>query len=61
MEFAIQVASPEEVDRLHQAFVSAGAKNSWTPEDTRMYEPMRFSAVDDPFGVRIDIYCPLDK
>jgi hypothetical protein len=26
-----------------------------------MYEDMRFSCVDDPFGVRIDIYCPLDN
>jgi hypothetical protein len=26
------------------------------PEDTEMYEPMRFCCVDDPFGVRIDVY-----
>jgi hypothetical protein len=24
-----------------------------------MYEPMRYAYVDDPFGVRIDIYCPV--
>ena len=60
-EFAIQVGSPAEVDRLHADLVAAGAKNIWTPEDTEMYEPMRFSCVDDPFGVRIDIYCPLEK
>jgi len=58
-EFAIQVAAPAEVDALHQALLEAGAKDCWTPEDTTMYEPMRFSCVDDPFGVRIDIYCPL--
>ena len=29
------------------------------PTDTKMYEPMRFACVDDPFGVRVDIYCPL--
>jgi hypothetical protein len=29
-------------------------------EDTTMYEKMRFAAVDDPFGVRIDIYYPLE-
>ncbi|MFZ0547254.1 MAG: VOC family protein [Candidatus Promineifilaceae bacterium] len=57
-EFAIQVATPEEVDRLHAALVAAGAKDIWTPEDTEMYNPMRFSCVDDPFGVRIDIICP---
>jgi hypothetical protein len=25
-----------------------------------MYEPMRFACVDDPFGVRIDVYCPIE-
>jgi catechol 2,3-dioxygenase-like lactoylglutathione lyase family enzyme len=60
-EFAIQVAAVEEVDRLHRALLAAGAKECMAPEDTRMYEPMRFSCVDDPFGVRIDIYCPLDR
>ena len=58
-EFAIQVATPAEVDILHQAFVDAGAVSCWAPEDTEMYEAMRFSCVDDPFGARIDIYCPL--
>ncbi len=28
------------------------------PDDTKIYEPMRFACVDDPFGVRIDVYCP---
>jgi len=57
-EFAIRVSQIEQVDRLYQAFVDAGATGSWKPENTEMYEPMRFAAVDDPFGVRIDIYCP---
>ena len=60
-EFAIQVESPERVDILHKAFLDAGATDRWTPEDTVMYEPMRFSAVDDPFGVRIDVYYPMNK
>ena len=60
-EFAIQVATPGEVDRLHAALIEAGAKNIHTPEDTEMYVPMRFSAVDDPFGVRIDIICPFNE
>ena len=60
-EFAIQVSKPEEVDILHQLLITAGAKSCWTPEDTSMYEEMRFSCVDDPFGVRIDVYFPLDK
>ena len=59
-EFAIQVAEPGEVDRLYEALVAAGAKPCNTPEDTEMYVPMRFSCVDDPFGVRIDVYCLID-
>ena len=59
-EFAIQVAEPGEVDRLYEAFLAAGAKKCMVPEDTEMYEPMRFACVDDPFGVRIDMYCPID-
>src|SRR2546423_647789 len=38
-EFAIQVSSPEEVDRLHKAFVEAGAESFMMPADTTMYEP----------------------
>lgn len=57
-EFAVQVSAPEEVDLLHQALIDAGARNYWSPKETTMYEPMRFSCVDDPFGVRIDIYRP---
>jgi hypothetical protein len=60
-EFAIQVAAPGEVDALHAALIQAGAEDCWTPEDTAMYEPMRFACVDDPFGVRIDIFCPLNS
>src|SRR5678815_1527791 len=58
-EFAIQVSAVEEVDLLHQALIEAGAKTYMPPEDTTMYEPMRYCCVDDPFGVRIDVYCPL--
>ena len=60
-EFAICVSTDEQVDALFAAFVEAGATGNWKPEDTWMYDPMRFSAVDDPFGVRIDIYCPHPK
>lgn len=60
-EFAIQVSKPEEVDVLYELLLNAGAKSCWAPEDTNMYEDMRFSCVDDPFGVRIDIYGLLDN
>jgi len=59
-EFAIQVAAPDEVDALYQAFIDAGVKKGWEPFDTEMYEKMRFSYIDDPFGVRIDIICPIE-
>src|SRR5258707_5039360 len=55
-EFAIQVRTPAEVDALHQALLDAGAKKCMAPRDTKMYEPMRFACVDDPFRVRIDVY-----
>jgi hypothetical protein len=55
------VATPDEVDALYQAFIEAGAKKGWEPFDTEMYEAMRFSFIDDPFGVRIDIICPIEK
>jgi catechol 2,3-dioxygenase-like lactoylglutathione lyase family enzyme len=58
-EFAVQVSAPEEVDALAQNLVDAGARLGKAPEDTWMYERMRFAYVDDPFGVRIDIFCPL--
>jgi len=60
-EFAIQVAEPDEVDRMYAAFLAAGAKTCMKPEDTEMYVPMRFACVDDPFDVRIDVYCLIDR
>jgi len=58
-EFAIEVSSPTEVDVLYDALIAAGATSGMTPRDTTMYVPMRFCCVDDPFGVRIDVYYPL--
>ena len=59
-EFAVQMAEPGEVDRLYAALIAAGATPCHPPEDTEMYVPMRFCCVDDPFGVRIDVYCLID-
>ncbi len=58
-EFAVQVEVPEQVDRLYAALLEAGAKACMAPEDTEMYVPMRFCCVDDPFGIRVDVFCPL--
>lgn len=58
-EFGIQVETPEQVDVLYDALIAAGAASGMSPSDTIMYDKMRFSCVDDPFSVRIDVYCPL--
>ena len=58
-EFAVQVATPAEVDLLHTTLTAAGARTVMAPADTVMYEPMRYCCVDDPFGMRIDVYCPI--
>lgn len=57
-EFAIHVSTPEEVDALYRRLIDLGASECMAPRDTKMYEPMRFGCVDDPFGARIDVYCP---
>lgn len=59
MEFAVRVKAREQVDVLHARLVELGGVDKWTPEDTEMYDKMRFACVDDPFGVRIDVYCPI--
>jgi catechol 2,3-dioxygenase-like lactoylglutathione lyase family enzyme len=57
-EFAIRVEAPGQVDALLEAMVEQGAKVVMGAQDTWMYEKMRYGCVDDPFGVRIDVYCP---
>ncbi len=54
------MAAPDEVDALFNKMVAAGAAVCRAPKDTWMYERMRFCAVDDPVGVRIDVYCLLE-
>ena len=51
--------TPEQVDLLYQALLEAGTTTCMQPEDGRMYEPIRFCCVDDPVGIRIDVYCPI--
>ncbi|MGE3853497.1 MAG: VOC family protein [Planctomycetota bacterium] len=58
-EFAIQVSRPVEVDALYNRLLAEGCTSCMKPQDTVMYESMRFSCVDDPFGMRIDVYCPV--
>ena len=58
-EFAIQVNTPKAVDKLYKKFLAAGAQSYSSSDDNEMYEPMKYVCIDDPFGVRVDIYCPL--
>lgn len=58
-EFAIRVREPADVDVVHQKFVDLGARTVTAPRDTWMYRRMRFCCVDDPFGIRVDVFCPL--
>ena len=60
-EYAIQVVRPGQVDVLYRRLLGLGSEVCREPEDTWMYKPMRFACVDDPFGVRIDIYCPIEE
>ena len=60
-EYAIQVEQPEQVDVLYNKLIELGSKVCMIPKDTWMYEPMRFACVDDPFGVRIDIYSSIKE
>lgn len=58
MELNIVMQSPAEADRLQAAFIEAGGVGE-APSDELMYEPVRFCAVQDPFGTNILIICPL--
>lgn len=52
--------TPEEVDRLYEAFLAAGAKGE-APSDELMYEPVRMCVLTDPLGVSLLVACPLSE
>ena len=58
MELNIVMQTPAEADRLQAAFIEAGGVGE-APSDELMYEPVRFCAVQDPFGTNILIISPL--
>jgi hypothetical protein len=58
VEIPFYMASPEEVDRLYQAFIAAGAKGD-PPENGIMYRLVRLCVLTDPFGVSILVVCNL--
>jgi hypothetical protein len=52
MEITIRMETPQEAERLQQAFIDAGGEGE-PPSDQLMYDPIRYCFVTDPFGTRI--------
>ncbi|MBT8203437.1 MAG: hypothetical protein HKN74_12090 [Acidimicrobiia bacterium] len=58
VEVPFVMATPDEADRLHRAFIDAGGTGP-DPIDTLMGVPVRYCPAKDPFGVDLLVYCPL--
>ena len=58
MELNIIMQTPDEADRLQAAFIEAGGAGE-PPSDELIYEPVRYCAVQDPYGTYILIISPL--
>ena len=52
LEITFLMSSSEEAEALQRAFIKAGGTGS-APSDALMYEPIRYCAVTDPFGVNL--------
>ncbi len=52
MEVTIMMDSVAEAERLQAALIAAGGTGE-APSDQLMYEPIRFCAVQDPFGTNL--------
>lgn len=57
-EIHFLVSTPQEVENLYQAFISAGATGE-APSNQLMYEPLRYCYLQDPFGTGILIVCKI--
>lgn len=60
VEVTFGVSTPTEAEDLQRAFIEAGGQGE-TPSNQLMYEPIRYCAVTDPFGVSLLIISPLGK
>jgi len=58
LEITFIVSSSAEAEMLQNAFIEAGGSGS-VPSDELIYEPIRYCAVTDPFGVDLLIISPL--
>ncbi|MCB0195682.1 MAG: hypothetical protein KDJ65_27270 [Anaerolineae bacterium] len=52
VEITFQMETPQEAERLQQAFIAAGGKGM-PPSNQLMYEPIRSCPVRDPFGTEL--------
>ena len=59
-EIGLVMENPEEADRLHAAFLAAGATGE-PPSDQLMYEPIRYAPLTDPFGTNLVIWARLSE
>ena len=51
-EIHFYMKTPAEAERLQAAFIEAGGSGQ-PPVDALMFEPIRFCALQDPFGTKI--------
>lgn len=58
-EIGLRLKTPQDVDALTARFVEAGARTLMAPQDTWMYETLRYACLDDALGVRWDLFCPI--
>ena len=58
VEITFVMSTPEEAEALHRELIEAGGQGS-PPSDELMYEPVRYCAVTDPFGVGLLIISSL--
>ena len=58
VELTLELATVEEAERLHAAFVAAGGRGS-SPSNRLMYRPVRTCPVADPFGTELMIVAAL--
>lgn len=57
-DVSLQMQTTAEAERLHAALIAAGG-NGEAPSDEIMYTPIRFCAVEDPFGLQWIVYASL--
>lgn len=60
VEINFVMKSPQEAERLQQAFIDAGGEGP-DPSDELMYEPIRYCPLTDPFGTQLLVFSRLGE